>query len=107
VITVHLSDEDARLLGVEDTGDPADNGRRLVAAARARAGVSRGLHAAAEWHATRLAAENQRLRVLVDDLADPDPCWHDHHGYCQAHGWFATDPVCPHKRAREITGGAA
>lgn len=42
------------------------------------------------------------LRDLVGDLADPDPCHYDHHGYCQAHGWFATEPVCPMARAVEL-----
>jgi hypothetical protein len=39
---------------------------------------------------------------LIDDLRDPDPCYFDHHGYCQAHGWTATEPRCPHARAAEI-----
>ena len=25
---------------------------------------------------------------LLEDLQDPDPCGLDHHGNCQAHGWF-------------------
>lgn len=25
---------------------------------------------------------------------DETPCRHDHHGYCQEHSWFSTDP-CP------------
>lgn len=25
---------------------------------------------------------------------DPEPCRHDHHGYCQEHGWFSLEP-CP------------
>lgn len=49
-----------------------------------------------------LETENQQLRALVADLADPDPCHYDHHGYCQAHMWFDTHPVCPHARARPI-----
>ena len=49
-----------------------------------------------------LEEENQKLRALVDDLADDGTCWYDHHGYCQEHGWFATDPRCPHARARDI-----
>lgn len=49
-----------------------------------------------------LEEENTRLRVLVDDFTDPDPCHYDHHGYCQAHMWFATEPRCPHARARDI-----
>lgn len=39
---------------------------------------------------------------LLLDLTDPDPCWFDHHGYCQAHGWMATDRRCPHARAKEL-----
>lgn len=44
----------------------------------------------------------RQMRELLTDLADPDPCWFDHHGYCQAHGWMATDPHCPHARAKEL-----
>lgn len=40
--------------------------------------------------------------ALVRDLTDPDACHFDHHGYCQAHGWMATRPRCPHVRAREF-----
>jgi hypothetical protein len=47
----------------------------------------------------RLVAD---LTDLVGDLADPDPCQFDHHGYCQAHAWFDTDPACPHGRARQL-----
>ena len=49
-------------------------------------------------------AEVVRLRGLVEDLYDEDDCYHDHHGYCQAHGWMATEPACPHKRARATLG---
>ncbi|MDG4721604.1 hypothetical protein [Thalassospira aquimaris] len=38
------------------------------------------------------SAEIERLRAVIVDLAvalnenlDDDPCWTDHHGYCQAH----------------------
>lgn len=47
-------------------------------------------------------AEKADLMQLVDDLRDPDPCWYDHHGYCQAHGWMETDPRCPDARAAEL-----
>lgn len=54
----------------------------------------------------RLAAEGRKdmaaLYALLDDLTDEDPCWCDHHGYCQAHGWMATEPRCPHARAKEL-----
>ena len=53
-----------------------------------------------------LEAKNARLLELVSDfIFDDDPCFHDHHGYCQAHGWFCTDP-CPHKRARAAIAAA-
>ena len=42
------------------------------------------------------------LLALLRDFLDPDPCHFDHHGYCQAHGWFATEPACPHARARKV-----
>lgn len=42
------------------------------------------------------------LSGLVRDLADPDECWFDHHGYCQAHGWTATEPACPNGRAQAL-----
>lgn len=42
------------------------------------------------------------LRELLADLTDPDECWFDHHGYCQAHGWMQTDPPCPHARAKQL-----
>lgn len=43
----------------------------------------------------------ERLAALVRDFLDPDPCWLDHHGYCQAHGWLCEGP-CPHGRARQV-----
>lgn len=42
------------------------------------------------------------LRELLEHLTDEDPCWFDHHGYCQAHGWMETEPRCPHARAKEL-----
>ena len=44
---------------------------------------------------------------IVRDFTDPDPCHFDHHGYCQAHGWFSVDPRCPHARAKELLGTRA
>lgn len=42
------------------------------------------------------------LRVLLADFIDPDPCWFDHHGGCQAHGYLTLEPgeMCPHEEAR-------
>lgn len=45
--------------------------------------------------------------TILADMVDPDPCWYDHHGYCQAHGWTQTEPRCPHARARELLAGPA
>lgn len=50
----------------------------------------------------RLLGSEDRLLELVEDLHDPEPCWYDHHGYCQAHGWMATEPPCPHARAQRL-----
>jgi hypothetical protein len=63
----------------------ADAIERLIAAYRAAIG-----------------ARSNDLTDLVKDLTDPDPCHFDHHGYCQAHGWFATEPACPHGRAHKL-----
>jgi len=38
---------------------------------------------------------------LLEDLQDPDPCCLDHHGNCQAHGWFQIRR-CPQERLEEI-----
>jgi hypothetical protein len=51
---------------------------------------------------TRVVWDGDQLRELIDELRDPDPCRHDHHGYCQAHFWFYTEATCPHARAAEL-----
>jgi hypothetical protein len=50
----------------------------------------------------REAADRKSLTDLVKDLTNPDACHFDHHGYCQTHGWFATEPACPHGRAHAL-----
>lgn len=50
----------------------------------------------------KLIATDGSLFDLLSDLADSDPCYFDHHGYCQAHNWFTTEPKCPHARAKEV-----
>lgn len=59
---------------------------------------------AAEFRSERdeCRAKSAELMQLVDEMRDPDPCWYDHHGYCQAHGWMETDPRCPHARAGDL-----
>lgn len=39
---------------------------------------------------------------LLWDLVDEDPCSFDHHGYCQAHGYFEIEPKCCHERAKVV-----
>lgn len=42
------------------------------------------------------------LEKLVKQLADPEACWFDHHGHCQAHGWPHAEPSCPDGRANKM-----
>ena len=39
---------------------------------------------------------------LLGEHVDDEPCWFDHHGYCQAHGWLTDEDRCPHARGREF-----
>lgn len=49
----------------------------------------------------------REAKTIIEDLADGDDCTYDHHGYCQTHGWFETNPQCPHKRAKaKLDGGS-
>ena len=43
----------------------------------------------------------KQIIELLEDLHDPYPCEFDHHGNCQAHGWFGDRP-CPQKRLKTI-----
>ncbi|BAD58844.1 hypothetical protein [Nocardia farcinica] len=51
-----------------------------------------------------MAHELVQLRQLVRDLTDPDECWFDHHGGCQAHGYLSLEPgeLCPHAEAKQL-----
>ena len=44
------------------------------------------------------------LLKLLEELVDPDDCWFDHHGGCQAHGFISLEPgeTCPHQDAKEL-----
>jgi hypothetical protein len=52
----------------------------------------------------RLRAERVVMLRLIRELTDPDDCWFDHHGGCQAHGFTSLQPgeMCPHGRAKEL-----
>lgn len=41
---------------------------------------------------------------LLSELVDPDECWFDHNGGCQAHGFISLKPgeVCPNQQARDL-----
>jgi hypothetical protein len=54
-------------------------------------------------------AERDRLRALVRDLTDPDECWFDHRGGCQAHGYLelAGKERCPQAEAQEVAAALA
>lgn len=67
------------------------------------------LHALAghevEVRAGVVAAEpSDQVKQLLRDLTDPDDCWFDHHGGCQAHGYLSLQPgeKCPHAEAKEL-----
>ncbi|UOQ60361.1 hypothetical protein MUN76_15230 [Leucobacter rhizosphaerae] len=47
--------------------------------------------------------DEKKLRQMVADLVDPDDCWFDHHGGCQAHGYLSLKPgeLCPHEEAKQ------
>lgn len=42
--------------------------------------------------------------TLIESLADPDDCWFDHHGGCQAHGYLdlKQGEVCPVQHAKDF-----
>ncbi len=79
-------------LGIEHDGVPLEG----VVVRIANAALSRA--AAPE--------EVEKVRQMVCDLIDPDDCWFDHHGGCQAHGYLTLNPgeLCPHMEAKQWLG---
>jgi hypothetical protein len=55
--------------------------------------------------ATALEEQRKEYTDILEDLIDEDECSYDHHGYCQTHSWFETEPKCPHARAKAILEG--
>lgn len=41
---------------------------------------------------------------LLECFVDPDECWYDHHGGCQAHGYLSLQPgmVCPQLELKQL-----
>ncbi|MFG1683528.1 hypothetical protein ACGFNP_25390 [Nonomuraea sp. NPDC049269] len=60
--------------------------------------------AEAHVHAVESAGLVVVSAELLDALTDPDECWFDHHGGCQAHGYLSLEPGerCPQAEAREL-----
>lgn len=58
----------------------------------------------AEERLTELQRDRATMLALIRDLVDSDPCWFDHHGGCQAHGYLSLEPgqQCPHAEAKEL-----
>lgn len=52
----------------------------------------------------QLRAAAEEMRALLTELVDPDPCWFDHNGGCQAHGYLSLAPgeKCPNERTKEL-----
>jgi hypothetical protein len=48
-----------------------------------------------------IAMGDNGILTLLADLTDPDECWFDHLGHCQAHSWLNKEP-CPHGLAQEL-----
>lgn len=48
-------------------------------------------------------------RQIIEELTDPDPCSFDHHGGCQAHGFFDLTPEnpCGHEKAKRFLAAEA
>ncbi len=63
---------------------------------------------AAACEALAATPGREKLLALISDLADEDPCWYDHHGGCQAHGYLSLQEGerCPHAVAKELLAPA-
>lgn len=48
--------------------------------------------------------DNEKLLDLLESLVDPDDCWFDHNGGCQAHGYISLQPgqICPVREAKDL-----
>lgn len=97
VIAAHDADCDRPCGGDVSTYRPLDRREQAV--------LDVGLAAVRDAQQRALRAEQalEEAIGILNDLTDPDDCWYDHHGYCQAHGWTDTDPACPHRRAKDVS----
>ena len=88
-----------------DVADVARDLRRQVASLR---------HAAPEQiQAVTLRLDEAEVILAVLELlpsfVDDDPCWFDHHGGCQAHGYLSLEPGqrCPQAELKALLGRLA
>ncbi len=96
----------------------------VMSEARERVGITvqeqaryiEGRVAGASWARDHLAAQEptdaaipENFANLIRDLIDPDDCWFDHHGGCQAHGYLDLTPEqeCPHSEAKRLLAARA
>lgn len=57
-----------------------------------------------QWLGEHEAEVKAPFLALLRDMVDDDPCWLDHHGGCQAHGYLSLQPgeLCPHAEAKQL-----
>ncbi|TDD31672.1 hypothetical protein E1287_25770 [Actinomadura sp. KC06] len=82
----------------------ANGALKLIEKAEAERDDAEQAARAAQAHADQMRAERDRLRTLLGDMVDPNPCTFDHHGGCQEHGYLSLQPgeKCPHAGAKEV-----
>lgn len=64
--------------------------------------IARGLIRCGYSKTTGDLVRVEEVRPIIRDLLDPDPCNIDHHGGCQAHGYYELNPgeICPQQTAK-------
>lgn len=62
------------------------------------------LHILDGFRRSEVPEPSDQVKQLLRDMTDPDDCWFDHHGGCQAHGYLSLQPgeTCPHAEAKEL-----
>lgn len=109
VPAIHLEMWAATLHEVADAkGVPLSAGDQLRLTAEAIQFWASRVEAAAPAEPT---GDTERISVprdLLDSMIDPDPCWFDHHGGCQAHGYLSLEPgeVCPQADLKSLLSGS-
>lgn len=97
-----MDTESARQLIAETKRHAKDWDTYTAAPGRYPANLSLALSLAGELEAV-LEERNGKLRPLIGAFTDPDECWFDHNGGCQAHGYISLRPgeQCPHRESKD------